>query len=306
MTSTTHSREYALTDREFELFVEGARRIDDDRRRLEGLFVAFVGGRLGLRPGELCHIQEDWIDWRRRRVAIPYHEPCEKGKNGGICGYCYQQLCQRVEYGKLTLPEARLEVLREEMGPHLPHEVSGKMRAMHRAAVDGELDNEFLERQLEAMLESAQTAQDAEVLLDAINDAALRYQEENSITKEEAREEMWHGKTENAERAIPFDWDPRVELIIERFFDQFDAWPSSRSTVNRRVDECLRNAEELDEESTTPHGLRATAATRMAARGLSTLAMKSMFGWSSIATAKAYVSDSPENTQRQLHQVYSR
>jgi len=303
---TTHSREYALDDREFELFVEGARRIGDDYRRLEGLFVAFIGGRLGLRPGELCHIQEDWIDWRRRRIAIPYHEPCTKGKDGGCCGYCTQQYRQRLEYSRLTLAEARLEVLREEMGPHLAPEVSGKIRAMHRAAVDGELDNEFLERQLEALLESAQTAQDADVLLEAINDAARRYQEENSVTEEEARQEMWHGKTENAEREIPFDWDPRVELIIERFFDRFDQWPSSRSTVNRRVNECLRHAEELDEDSTTPHGLRATAASRAAASGLSTLAMKSMFGWSSIATAKAYVSDSPENTQRQLHAAYSR
>ena len=76
-------REFALDDREFELFVEGARRIGDDRRRVEGLFVAFVGGRLGLRPGEPCHMQESWIDWRRRYISIPYHEPYKKGKDGG-------------------------------------------------------------------------------------------------------------------------------------------------------------------------------------------------------------------------------
>jgi len=303
---TTHSREYALDDREFELFVEGARRINDEQRSLEARFIAFVGGRLGLRPGELCHMTADWVDFRKRMIEIPFHEPCEKGKNGGICGYCRQQSAQRIEYNSLSLTEARLEVLREEMGPHLPRDLTGKIRAMTRAAIDGDLEDEFVERQLEALLETAETARDADVLKEAIDEVAEQYQEENTITQDEAEDAMWRGKTENAARKVPFDWDPRTELVIERFFDRFDEWPESRTTINRRVSECLRLADELEEEDCNPHGLRATAASRMAARGLSTLAMKSMFGWSSISTAKAYVSDSPENTQRQLHQVYSR
>jgi len=303
---TTHSREYALDGREFELFLEGARRIEDDDRSLQARFIAFVGGRLGFRPGELCHITSDWIDWRRRRIQIPYHEPCEKGKDGGICGYCRQQATQRVDHNSLSLTEARLQVLRKEMGPHLPRDLSGQITAMVRASSDGDLDEQFVDRQLTALLQSADTARDAEILKEAIDDAARQYQDEHSVTASEAEDEMWHGKTENAAREVPFDWDPRTELVIERFFDRWDQWPASRTTVNRRVDECLELADGLDPEDCNPHGLRATAASRMAARGLSVLAMKNMFGWSSIETAKAYVSSSSDNTQRQLHAAYSR
>ena len=302
----THSREYALDDREFELFVEGARRIDCDLRSLESQFLAFVGGRLGLRPGEICHMQSDWINWRRRMVEIPLHEPCEKGKDGGICGYCRQNAEQRVEYNSLSLAEARLEVLREEMGPHLPRDLQGKLQAMHRAAVDSSLDEDFLDRQLSSLLESADTREDADALREAIDQAAREYREQNSITFDDAESLMWRGKTENAQRKIPFDWHPRTELIIERFFDRFDEFPESFTTIGRRVEEALQEADELDQSSTSPHGLRATAASRAAASGMSPLAMRSMFGWSSISTAKNYVSDSPENTQRQLHQAYSR
>lgn len=295
-----------MTDREFELFVEGARRIDCDLRSLESRFLAFVGGRLGLRPGEVCHMKSDWINWRRRMIEIPYHSECRKGKDGGICGYCRQNAEQRADYNSLSIAEARLEVLREEMGPHLPRQLQGKLQAMHRAAVDSNLGDEFLQRQLESLVKSAETNQDAELLLKALNDTAAEYQSEKSITLEDARSEMWHGKTENAARKVPFDWHPRTELVIEKFFDRFERWPESFTTIGRRVEKILNHADELDQDSTTPHGLRATAASRAAASGMSPLAMRSMFGWSSIATAQAYVSDSPENTQRQLNQAYSR
>jgi len=75
--------------------------------------------------------------------------------------------------------------------------------------------------------------------------------------------------------------------------------PESQTTINRRVDE-------FDRETTTPHGLRATAATHASARGLNPLALQAMFGWADISTARNYVAQSSENTQRQLHQIYSR
>jgi len=269
---------------------------------MESQFLAFVGGQFGLRPGEICHMTEDWINWRRWMVEIPQHEGWEKAKDGGICGYCRQNAQQRVEYNSLTLPEAQLEVLREEMGPHLPYELSGRLQAMHRAAVDSDLDDEFIERQLTSLLESTETAQDADVLLEAIDEAAQKHQSRNSIDMEDGRDLMWRAKTENAARKVPFDCYPRTEFTIERFFDRFDAWPESFTTIARRVDEVLQEADEPDQSSTTPHGLQATAALRSAASGMTPLAMRSMFGWSSISTARAYVSDSPANTQRQLHQ----
>lgn len=62
---TTMSKELALDDREFELFVRGAQSLECDLRSQETEFIAFVLGRLGLRPRELCHIHEGW---RRRMI----------------------------------------------------------------------------------------------------------------------------------------------------------------------------------------------------------------------------------------------
>jgi len=42
------------------------------------------------------------------------------------------------------------------------------------------------------------------------------------------------------------------------------------------------------------------------ARGLGPLALQAMMGWADISTARNYVAQSSENTQRQLHQIHSR
>lgn len=105
----THSKEDALDDREFELLLEGARTLarSDYYYDADPVFVMQVLGRLGLRRGELAHLREDWIDWRNEMIVIPEHQPCRKGRDGGICGYCQQLARQRVEYAdELTMDEA--------------------------------------------------------------------------------------------------------------------------------------------------------------------------------------------------------
>ena len=95
--STTHfSKEDSLTDREFELLLEGCYRMDDDYFALEAKFVVLVAGRLGLRAGEIAHLREEWIDWRRRMIVIPGFERCTKGRDGGPCGTCRQSARQKV------------------------------------------------------------------------------------------------------------------------------------------------------------------------------------------------------------------
>jgi len=84
---TRHSREDALTEPQFERLWNAAQNLDE-RWRLECEFVVVVAGRLGLRAGELCHMTENWINWDRRQIEIPQHDPCDHGKDGGICGYC--------------------------------------------------------------------------------------------------------------------------------------------------------------------------------------------------------------------------
>lgn len=103
---THHSKEDALSDREFEHLIEGTYEMDD-YYSLEARFVSLVAGRLGLRAGEIVHMKESWVDWRRRMIVIPPHDPCDKGRDGGICGYCKQLAQQRAEHNPdVTLEQA--------------------------------------------------------------------------------------------------------------------------------------------------------------------------------------------------------
>jgi len=222
----THSKDDALSDREYQLLLEGAGKMRDYYGQ-QARFVILLAGRLGLRAGEIAHMDASWVDWRRNMIVVPRHDPCSKGQDGGPCGYCRSQAHQRVDHN----PE---------------------------------------------------------------------------MTFGEAIEHAWSAKTDAAAREVPFDFDPRVELTIERFFDRFDAWPVSRQGVNRRVNRAAEEASQLDPDDIYPHCLRATAASTMAARGLKVLPLQAMFGWASLSTAQAYVAQSGENTARALHQIHSR
>lgn len=300
----THSKELALDRYEFEHFVEGARRIDDDLHSLEAEFVAFVGGRLGFRAGEILHFQEEWVNWRQRRVEIPHHEPCEKGNGPGCCGYCSQQARQEAEYSELSLPEARLEVLQDRLSelPHVPGDVRRQLQTVHIVSIDSELSKEALDRQVTAVLEATDGV-DGERFRSALDEVAERHQEETQKTVEEVEAQAWTAKTENAEREVPFDWCPRAEIVLERFCDVYDEWPKSMSALRRRVDRSLELADVLEVGDTTPHGLRATAASRLAAMGVSAPVLQAYFGWAQISTAQAYISSSPDRTQSQLQHL---
>lgn len=104
---TRHSKDDALDTREFELLVEGSYRLDDDYFELESRLVVFLAGRLGMRAGEIAHMREDWIDWRRDMIVVPRHQHCLKGRDGGICGHCRMAAEQMVEHNAgLSLADA--------------------------------------------------------------------------------------------------------------------------------------------------------------------------------------------------------
>jgi len=184
--------------------------------------------------------------------------------------------------------------------------VRSQIQGVHFAAVEGDLDREDVDRQLEVLLENADAVGNRDDILEALDAAARSHMEDAVITTDEAASLEWSPKNPNAARDVPFDFDARAEIVVEDFFDRFDEWPESQTTINRRVDTVLESVDEFDVEKTTPHGLRATAATHASARGLDPLALQAMFGWSDISTARNYVAQSSENTQRQLHQIYSR
>jgi len=91
---TTHSREDALDQREFERLLEAATGLED-YNGIRTPFAIHVLGRLGLRRGEFCHLKEDWIDWRKEMIRIPRHDRCTMGRDGGPCGMCKQLARQR-------------------------------------------------------------------------------------------------------------------------------------------------------------------------------------------------------------------
>ena len=58
---TRHSREDAVDARTFEYLVESTYAMDD-YYGLQCRFILFAAGRLGMRAGEIAHMDESWID----------------------------------------------------------------------------------------------------------------------------------------------------------------------------------------------------------------------------------------------------
>lgn len=103
---TEHSSEAALSDSQFQDVVDAAYTLDDAFVP-ETLLILFVGGRLGLRAGEICHLSRDWINWNRSIIEIPAYDPCTKGEHGDVCGYCHKAAEQAAGYSdELTMEDA--------------------------------------------------------------------------------------------------------------------------------------------------------------------------------------------------------
>lgn len=102
-----HAKDDAPTEREFELLYQASHALSGGFA-VQARFVLLVGGRLGLRAGEIAHFREEWVDWNRSRIEIPAHESCSKGRDGGICGYCEQLAQERANRNPgVTLERAR-------------------------------------------------------------------------------------------------------------------------------------------------------------------------------------------------------
>lgn len=105
--STAHSKDDALSERQFERLYGASYRLDDDYFELETRLILLLAGRMGLRAGEIVHMRESWIDWQDEMIRIPRWQPCEKGRDGGPCGHCRQMARQMVECNDdLSLEEA--------------------------------------------------------------------------------------------------------------------------------------------------------------------------------------------------------
>ncbi|MFB6150787.1 MAG: hypothetical protein ABEJ40_03185, partial [Haloarculaceae archaeon] len=54
----------------------GALAAESVQRRLERCYAVVLAGRLGLRPDEILHCHEGWVDWGRGELQVPALEPC--------------------------------------------------------------------------------------------------------------------------------------------------------------------------------------------------------------------------------------
>lgn len=298
-----HSHENALSRHEFESFVEGCRGIEDEIEKQEALFIAFAAGRLGMRAGEILHMKSNWIDWRNRMVDIPAQDNCQKDE-GDPCGYCKRSAKEKAKRSKLSLAEARLEVIQNKLLGRLdsiPGHVRKQLSTAHIVSINGDLDVASIDSQINSILDGCETVQDKAKFKQALNDMAEDYRNKNNRTFEEALEKQWQPKTKNAARSIPFDWCPRAEIQLEKFFSLYDQFPYSQSALQRRVNKSLRLSVVVDEDDCSPHGLRATAATELSARKIPAPTLKQFFGWSQIATAQSYIDSSAKRSQRQLY-----
>ena len=219
------TREKALTERQFERLLIGAMRIEDATESMETRAMLLIGGRLGLRPGEVTHLDASWINRRREMLSIPGHDPCTNGRGGDPCGYCRQAVKQQMKH-------------------------------------------------------------------------------DDSKDFEEVLETYWNPKTDAAVRDVPYGWDQRISVAIDWLIDTHGGWPYSFSTLQRRLDAALEKADGLTESDTSLHGLRGTAASYHAGRGLDSGPLQSMFGWSDLATAKNYIAVDGEMTARALGEVH--
>lgn len=215
----------------------------------EARLIVFLAGRLGLRVGEIVHMRESWINWRRQMIQIPEHQHCEKGKDGGVCGYCRQ--------GAKQMAEVR---------------------------TDWRMDEAYSE--------------DLEM-----HEPGHKVTPETVVNEEQMLDRMWSAKTPAAAREVPFDASPRAEIVLERYFDRFDRFQISKSGVNRRLNRAAERAHGLEPDGIRPHGLRSTAASYWAGRGLSTIPLQSMFGWVKLTTAERYVASSGERTARAVRNL---
>ncbi len=129
--------------------------------------------------------------------------------------------------------------------------------------------------------------------------------EHNDVPLDTITPYYWKAKTAKAERSVAYDFSARVELVVERFFDRHDGWPFAKSTADRRLAEALEAAG-FAPGITSLHGLRATAASHHAGRGLDLLALQSYFGWANLDTAQHYLALSSERTQNALNAIHGR
>ena len=135
---------------------------------------------------------------------------------------------------------------------------------------------------------------------DVLEEMAVEKSKEDSVTFNEALDERWTPKTENAVRKIPYDFKPRLHLCIDNFIVKYGGWTKSMATAHRRINQAVEESK-LDCD-VYPHALRATAVSKMASKDVSPFALMSLMGWEDLDTARSYIQSSDESAAKELRE----
>lgn len=102
------TREHVLNESQYERLLIGAGELGGTEG-MQSQAAILIMGRLGLRGGELTHLDKSWVDLREKMLSIPYHDTCTGGRDNGPCGNCRQAARQRVSHGDDRSVEEILE-----------------------------------------------------------------------------------------------------------------------------------------------------------------------------------------------------
>lgn len=217
--------ENALSDYEFRQLKRAAREGVKKDFRLRCEFILLTAGELGLRPSEISHMSEEWIDWETSEINIPEYDSCESGKNGDFCGYC-------------------------------------KLRARKAA------------------------------------------EHNDDVTYEMALRERWKPKDPASARTIYFGWSDELLDLFDRFFLEYDSYPDSRTSINRRIDRIVDAAPRIENKEINPQSLRGRTALFHAKEGMGAYHLMQFMGWTQLKPAMEYVEVVASDLKTELKRVH--
>lgn len=97
-----HAADHAPSDNEFNRLLEVAGAVNEANRRIEDQFIVYAAGRLGLRSGELLHLNREWVDTDAKIIHIPAYDPCS-------CRYCQERVEELAENHEDVVYEEAIE-----------------------------------------------------------------------------------------------------------------------------------------------------------------------------------------------------
>lgn len=258
MLETERSSDEALRQPTFVRLYRGAFEIDDRERSLQAAYIILIAGRLGLRTGEIQHVREAWIDWRRGEIAIPRHDPCG-------CMNCWIAAKKKAAADDENIRQEIVELIKEH---------------------DDIDSNENLDEQVDTMLEDLEGEEQIE---NSDGDTDDQDGDEDRNPLEILYEERWQPKYERSARRVPFGYSRRLTAVLMLFFENNDCLEITQVTMNNLVTEAAENAEGVDPEDITLRGLRATAATHYTTIVRNPKVLQDVMGWTRIETAVRYI-----------------